>query len=215
MSGYLQRLVQTAAKPAATIHPFADSIFATTHEDGQRAVEPEESIVGESKAAPVASSVPQSGIESDFPRSTTRTAEYRPIAPIYSEAPAEPPRDRDDMPPSRTQSSLPLPRHAEDAPEAEFESVRPRAGLTLERDFHPLIPKHLVVAEARIETPPSRGNRHDTRAIGGAVAIQREADDIQIHIGRIEVTAVHPPVSRPKAPDRSPSLDAYLNRRAR
>jgi len=43
-------------------------------------------------------------------------------------------------------------------------------------------------------------------------------DDIQIHIGRIEVVAVPPPAPQPRAPrapDRSLSLDAYLNRRDR
>jgi hypothetical protein len=43
----------------------------------------------------------------------------------------------------------------------------------------------------------------------------READEIQIHIGRIEVTAVPPAPARPApAPNRkSPSLDEYLKRR--
>ena len=43
----------------------------------------------------------------------------------------------------------------------------------------------------------------------------REPDEIQIHIGRIEVTAVPPPVARPVAPPtrKGPSLDEYLSRR--
>jgi hypothetical protein len=49
-----------------------------------------------------------------------------------------------------------------------------------------------------------------------AARIEPERDDIQIHIGRIEVIALPPPATRaPKAPDRSLSLDAYLNRRNR
>jgi hypothetical protein len=43
---------------------------------------------------------------------------------------------------------------------------------------------------------------------------EREPDEIQIHIGRIEVTAVQPPAPRaPKPPDKAISLDAYLELR--
>jgi hypothetical protein len=44
----------------------------------------------------------------------------------------------------------------------------------------------------------------------------REPDEIQIHIGRIEVTAAPPAVVRPapaKSASKSPDLGAYLNRR--
>jgi hypothetical protein len=45
---------------------------------------------------------------------------------------------------------------------------------------------------------------------------QREPDEIQIHIGRIEVVAVPPPVAPPASPKPrpgTPSLDEYLRRR--
>ena len=84
-----------------------------------------------------------------------------------------------------------------------------------ERRFAPLLADDFV-AEPVVSIPAAGASRHDLRAARGPAAIQRESEDIQIHIGRIEVTAVHPPATRtPKAPDRGPSLDAYLNRRAR
>jgi hypothetical protein len=43
---------------------------------------------------------------------------------------------------------------------------------------------------------------------------ERQPDEIQIHIGRIEVTAVSAPAPRPpRPPDKSVSLDDYLRRR--
>jgi hypothetical protein len=61
-------------------------------------------------------------------------------------------------------------------------------------------------APGAVRRPSSRDPRL-TRA-------ERQPDEIQIHIGRIEVTAVPPPAPRaPRPPDRSLSLDAYLRRR--
>jgi hypothetical protein len=50
---------------------------------------------------------------------------------------------------------------------------------------------------------------------GQPVQAEREADEIQIHIGRIEVTAVPPAPARPVAPPvrKSLKLDEYLRRR--
>jgi hypothetical protein len=43
---------------------------------------------------------------------------------------------------------------------------------------------------------------------------ERAPEEIQIHIGRIEVTAVQPPARQaPKPSDTAMSLDAYLERR--
>jgi hypothetical protein len=68
--------------------------------------------------------------------------------------------------------------------------------------------------------PPDRRSsaRMDARqeaasAFAGPAPAQQ--DDIQIHIGRIEVVAVSPPAPRPAAPShrKGPSLDEYLSRR--
>ena len=57
-------------------------------------------------------------------------------------------------------------------------------------------------------------DKKDARAVRNSAALDRQTDEIQIHIGRIEVTAVHPPAPKaPKARDKEISLDAYLQRR--
>jgi hypothetical protein len=50
-----------------------------------------------------------------------------------------------------------------------------------------------------------------------AAAAARDPDEIQIHIGRIEVTAVPPPAATPtlKRGAKGPSLQEYLGRRDR
>ena len=55
------------------------------------------------------------------------------------------------------------------------------------------------------------------RPSSGAVAPVAQSDDIQIHIGRIEVTAVAQPTPRPAAAParKAMSLDEYLGRRHR
>jgi hypothetical protein len=70
-------------------------------------------------------------------------------------------------------------------------------------------PARMFETAARATKPTDMPRqRHAARA-------PQQADDIQIHIGRIEVTAVPPAAPRaPKAPHEGLSLDAYLNRRA-
>src|SRR4051812_8447085 len=84
MSGYLQRLVQTAAKPVQSVHPFVGSIFASSHDDQQRSVESEEFVVAMSAihrpAGPTlqTQTVPQHSVQPE----AVPLREYRPIAPV-------------------------------------------------------------------------------------------------------------------------------------
>jgi len=67
-----------------------------------------------------------------------------------------------------------------------------------------------------IEASSPKDARANFPAAGRSARPVREPDEIQIHIGRIEVTAVQPPAAprAPKAPDNGLSLDAYLQRRS-
>jgi hypothetical protein len=94
-------------------------------------------------------------------------------------------------------------------------------GEARERPFEPLVAGDFPPATSAAE---SRARPRDPRAPAGgrerAAAVPagapREPDEIQIHIGRIEVTAAPPPVLRPaaqKTQRKAPSLDDYLRRR--
>jgi len=210
MSGYLQRLVNTVSRPAATVHPFAGSIFAAAREKEPGGFESEEFVAAAPKAAtPIASPISQRGTELDPARNANQNAEYRPLAPVSPVAHAEARAVAGDASRLREEPAAAATRY-------EFESAEPRSRASQERTFTPLVATDASAAESGIATPPARANRHDFPATRGTAASQRESEDIQIHIGRIEVTAVRPPVARStKPPDRGPSLDAYLNRRAR
>jgi hypothetical protein len=70
--------------------------------------------------------------------------------------------------------------------------------------------------DARAVGSPSapQPKRPDARAVGTQVAGDQRTDEIQIHIGRIEVTAIHPPAPAvPKERKKEISLNDYLKRR--
>ncbi len=211
MSGYLQRLVQTAAKPAQTVHPFAGSVFAAPHEDESRAFESESVIAASPRAAPaVATSQPQNAPEHNLSRRTAPASEYRPIAPVSAAISLPSEGDADTLP-SWSEESVQRSRPAADVESTGTEQPRTPAS---QREFRPLLPHEAVSAENLAAYLPLRSEipHHN----GRSPTFERGSDDIQIHIGRIEVTAVPPPAPRvPKSPDRTPRLDAYLNRSAR
>ena len=63
--------------------------------------------------------------------------------------------------------------------------------------------------------PSPRSARGSGAQLARVFPAPREPDDIQIHIGRIEVTALPPPAPRPPTSPvrKGPSLDEYLSRR--
>lgn len=120
-------------------------------------------------------------------------------------------------PQTGTFDSAPGPRHLS-APQARH-AVPPteRQATDDELLMHPQVierdsttrekPRH-ISKRVSIQREPEAQLTSSARA-------ERQPDEIQIHIGRIEVTAVPaPPAQRaPKAPDKGISLDAYLERR--
>jgi hypothetical protein len=83
--------------------------------------------------------------------------------------------------------------------------------------YQPLLAEQAPRIEERISTPfPTKAPRRERSDFSGrAVALERQPDEIQIHIGRIEVVAVPPvPVrAAPKPPNKSPNLSDYLKLR--
>lgn len=213
MSGYLQRLVQTAAQPVQSAHPFVGSIFASSHDDQQRSVESEEFVVEASAVNPSAgpTSQPQNIPQHNMRREGGPISEYRPIAPVGVVTSLQTEGEANALPSAEEQpdrSSRPAANIKANATERV-----PSPG-ALQTEFHPLMPPEAFVEEHL--HAPSRAATRAAADNGHSVTAERTNDDIQIHIGRIEVTAVHPPAPRTaKTPDRGPSLDAYLNRRAR
>lgn len=106
-----------------------------------------------------------------------------------------------------------------EAGEAHFLRVK---GGPRERPFVPVVagefgPPAPYGGNTAVPADPARSaaDRERSRA-SGVPAAPREPDEINIHIGRIEVTAAQPPPLRPAAPKshrKAPSLEEYLRRR--
>jgi hypothetical protein len=85
--------------------------------------------------------------------------------------------------------------------------------------YTPLVREGLRPAEAALERDssplsPDRAKLGRTGPARHSAQVERSADDIQIHIGRIEVTAVPPAPTRPAVQPvrKSLRLDEYLRR---
>jgi hypothetical protein len=212
MSSYLQRLVQTAAQPVKTLHPLTGSLFAPSHENQSSGLESEESVITDPPTAARATSQHQEIPERKPRRDINPLQKYRHIASIRSATPF-PSEDATDVSPSRQEQLVRSPRpaahleaHAEQTPTPVFPKTQ----------FQPLMPRDAAPAEPQPNLAPFHPELRPSRDSRPPTGLPHSSDDIQIHIGRIEVTAVHPPTQRTaKAPDRGLSLDSYLNRRAR
>jgi hypothetical protein len=226
MSGYLQRLVDRAAGRGEAVHPRTGSIFSPRLEERPAPLQgwEESEHVTLAQPPPDAHATPPElerpkpsrGVRLRFdhapllPKAVApdrgATAEAPPFVPAVSD-PVGPPED-----PFDDRSSRPVaePQRRLLTAEADVHVTVPapasgRAGDPFRPVMKPTSPSNAVVSAA--------GPRDRPRPRHGAQAAQ-QPDDIQIHIGRIEVLAVPPPAPRaPKAPDRSLSLDAYLSRR--
>jgi hypothetical protein len=214
MSGYLQRLVQTAAHPAESVHPRTGSIFSPTDDRDPHLGEPEEaseaisSVDASPRMSPNTTTAPSASL-----RAPVAAPEYRPMVPVNDADSVGTSQDyRPSLNDDVTTRAAPARKQSHTTEISEPANRRaPRI------TYHPLI-EQPVAAKEHLQPvagwPRADAPRQNAPSASRTATAQSQADEIQIHIGRIEVTAVHPPApQRAKLPDKGPSLDAYLNRR--
>jgi hypothetical protein len=265
MTGYLQRMADSALRPGRAIRPMLGSLFAPA--DSAAASETpalEDNVLSAAvvqpapmrqpsaeapPSAPLVRSAPSTSVHSAPSmsiRSTPSASDDRsaaPYVPLVAHAPetaseiAQPAmaqRASNPLPTQRTSDPLPAPpAAAADSDEPGIRPMRlaaeaapsPRQAQSPADIVETLRPAHPVSAITRLPPPAdlraepgaavafspaqSRGRFHDAQAAAP------QGDDIQIHIGRIEVTAVRPaPAPQPAGKIRrlAPSLDEYLRR---
>src|SRR5262249_2431371 len=202
---YLQRLMARVQSPATGVRPLVRPLFAPPPEPF-REVATEAFAQGPehaSRATTRTESIPPApDIES------TRAASPQPLLPRVSEEPPKPAPPRRPATPASPRAAPP-PEHAQSEAAA---LPPPSRGATHTTSFvhpvqvsrdavQPLMPPVAIPARAPVAMPPPPA--------------QPPLDDIQIHIGRIEVHAV-PPAPAPRAvlpkPRHGVNLDDYLKR---
>jgi hypothetical protein len=228
MSSYLQRMIAGAATPARTLRPFAGPMLGDRPGEFRKEVSAVRTSAAE-KFEPFPTEEPLPSVE-------RRPEKISQVASPATSVP-EPWHDL----PAHDDARL-LPRHAhatsvrrdqsgprEDEAEAEARDkdkhrVRPMPSPQLlverfatenleqqdrgpaEQRITALMPMPAAVAAATQRLP------RQLRAQQREAARDSAPQDVQIHIGRIEVIAVPPPSQRAAAPkSKSTSLDDYLN----
>jgi hypothetical protein len=198
MTGYLQRLASNARNPGGGVHPLVGSLYSRPEPESlpplmeEQAVAPPPSQPREGIFTPL--------IEPLIKDTTTETTKETVAGTANRSLGAAQPMAPGNIagePPLSGPSQLPKPHsttHLEHVP-LPSEEARP----TPIAQFRP--PRK----PARLAPEPAKPGNHDDAHGSG---------DIQIHIGRIEVTAVPPPLPRAAAPPapKSISLAEYLKR---
>jgi hypothetical protein len=243
MTGYLQRLAMSVQAPAR-LHPFVGPMFAgplpeavapvLPHADLSAA--PDDQVAATPAATDHAERAPAPALSPTVPAQVHR--DMRQVQDPRDESPDSNPPDSDDARsdgaaapragfrplfataereaefratvPHDTANVLPAPSRAQPLmpsttrrdPARETPAVLPRPAASL-RDVEP----PLASSPAALRRPVA-----DERP---AAARPRSSEDVHIHIGRVEVTAVPPPAPRPPAapPRKTMTLEEYLGRR--
>jgi hypothetical protein len=233
MSGYLQRMVASVRTPERRVHPIVGSLYSAPEFAAPETFEAEEVLVASTAPRLVPEPVPQSP-QTFEPRKPPTPAPARndaqagsdsvetPAMPLPSpnrQAAADPPAlsysrvQAPHIPAPQPIAPTPWPQQ-DAAPEAE--SFPPRSYSPLLSETRPLSASQGPLRHASALTAQPRG----TRPVLPGRSHQPSApqhDEIEIHIGRIEVTAVQPAAPRAPAPPvrKALNLDEYLKRGSR
>jgi len=242
MNGYLQRLVSRAMNSVESVHPVLGSVFSAPKYASDREGSPME---GDGLSSIQAESIhPVLGSVFPAPKNASRregfpTEEGKPPRrqPESLVTPAPGPRPfRDSRPwpeplvPSERSPTLQGERTPE-APETQPETAESnrKSGRHREKGeqegtsqsrYEPLIAENLIRPNNqqifRRESKASASAAREKGDLSGRpIPTEREADEVQIHIGRIEVTAVSQAVARAatKPARKGLNLEEYLRRR--
>jgi hypothetical protein len=215
MKGYLQRMAASAVRPPSVIHPLVGSIYAGRafadagsglHEEERWTTSPQP--VGEERDARMEpdaspfrksarSEVAQRGSEPPANAASHRDAQRTSFRPLLSGAEAE-------IAAGRYGSAADGERQTRSGDALEREDSAP------ESSFGALLPR-----ESRSPLAVSGVRRAKSESFQHSIPVEREPDRVEIHIGRIEVTAVPQEAPRPAAtrPRKSLDLGEYLKRR--
>ena len=238
MSNHLQRLATQATRRVAAVHPIVGSMYApvsaaTAREEGLIEViaeeqSPREFVARETQQREASAQRREPGI---------RPARAAPIQRETPERPAQgaPVRPNEAIPALRGTDPADSgdPDRADRQAEAQPINVyRPRIVFDSEPVADPWLPKLQEIAgesalnarsvEAAIERRPAMRAplqpslmQPPPRTSAGGPVGSRGSEEIQIHIGRVEVIAVPPTPPRPLPQRRTESLDEYLRRHDR
>jgi hypothetical protein len=242
MSGYLQRLAGSVMRPMETVHPLVGSVFSPETRMGPEPLPANENATTlstpETRIEPEPLPAKANTASLDPLESPERRPSLQKPHPVKSQPAPSLSRSEAARPPQRIEnltsivdkaaSVQPHPPVIQEQVSKTAEAGRAGRAATVkkteeprERAYTPLIQAGAVGSgrRAALEPPSSPvalGGRTKQRA-DTAHRAEREPDEIQIHIGRIEVSAV------PQAPAAAPSkvsrkavgLDEYLRRRDR
>ncbi len=223
MSGYLQRLIRTAARPSESIRPWCGSVFDASRQPAEPRAHAESEA-----STPMASHAANSqritaATHSDHPQPASSRAERVSDRVTFHDFHSEQPDHMQSRIAERREFKALLPQTDEEPsrigvetlPRVSRRDASARDMMSSHADDHALsvtgpargnvstFPAGVVRAAQKTEAPPSRQS----------VTAMRQEQEIQIHIGRIEITAVQPPAPTPAKPRlKEVSLDAYLRR---
>lgn len=242
MKGYLQRLVLGVKQPVGSIHPLVGSVFSPPQHTAAR--EPLGTTEGlfstrshstyEQTTHEISSTLPQRLSVASAPEEAQKFADPVPAyTPLMPEVPtlktasqatqitAGKPESLSAVPEEGKGVSLMLPDHAmagrgreaNTAPEGQAQELMLTHFYAPMMNANPSASRELAALRTNPFTGAARG-RGEGNAPRSSAPVAREADEIQIHIGRIEVTAVQqrsaPPAAKPTR--KGMSLDEYLRR---
>ena len=189
------------AEPAPMLRPAAP------------AMEPPAQAQAESGNAPLHMSMAPSRLQQapwQAP-ANAQAAAQQPLANLLHDSPQ--PQAHGTASPLRQAPTMHAPQEAAASPVHLLpQAARPGPAFTPQRDPAPLLPGHTAAAASAMPTGPAP-HAHAATWARGAPAATREDTEVHIHIGRIDVTAVHEtPKAKPRArePAQPVSLQAYL-----